>query len=84
MSTSEIGRVFRNEYGRAVAGLVRVFGDIDLAEDAVQVALALRLLGGLSTAQIAHAFLTPPRRPGPKALGPPAHCGGSGHRPEMS
>jgi len=33
---SEIGRVFREEHGRAVAVLVRVLGDIDLAEDAVQ------------------------------------------------
>jgi RNA polymerase sigma-70 factor, ECF subfamily len=33
---SEIERVFRQEYGRAVAVLVRVFGDIDLAEEAVQ------------------------------------------------
>ena len=32
----EIGHVFREEYGRAVAVLVRVFGDIDLAEEAVQ------------------------------------------------
>jgi RNA polymerase sigma-70 factor (ECF subfamily) len=33
---TDIERVFRNEYGRAVAVLVRVFGDIDLAEEAVQ------------------------------------------------
>jgi len=33
---SEIERVFREQYGRAVAVLVRVFGDIDLAEEAVQ------------------------------------------------
>ena len=33
---SEIERVFRSEYGRAVAVLVRVFGDIDIAEEAVQ------------------------------------------------
>ncbi|HMK62729.1 MAG TPA: hypothetical protein VK386_03835 [Acidimicrobiales bacterium] len=33
---SETERVFRQEYGRAVAVLVRVFGDIDLAEEAVQ------------------------------------------------
>jgi len=31
-----IERVFREEYGRAVAVLARVFGDIDVAEDAVQ------------------------------------------------
>ncbi len=31
-----IERVFRDEHGRIVAGLVRRFGDIDLAEDAAQ------------------------------------------------
>jgi RNA polymerase sigma-70 factor, ECF subfamily len=35
-AASEIERVFREEYGRAVAVLVRVFGDIDVAEEAVQ------------------------------------------------
>jgi RNA polymerase sigma-70 factor (ECF subfamily) len=33
---SEIERVFREEYGRAVAVMVRRFGDIDVAEEAVQ------------------------------------------------
>jgi RNA polymerase sigma-70 factor, ECF subfamily len=33
---AEIERVFRQEYGRAVAILVRAFGDIDNAEEAVQ------------------------------------------------
>jgi RNA polymerase sigma-70 factor (ECF subfamily) len=92
---ADVERVFRAEYGRAVAVLARVFGDIDTAEDAVQdareqplqdevkgpvrddrlrliftcchpalattaqVGLTLRLLGGLSTAEIAHAFLVP-------------------------
>ncbi len=37
---SEIDRVFRTEYGRAVAALVRVFGDIDVAQEAVQDAFA--------------------------------------------
>jgi RNA polymerase sigma-70 factor (ECF subfamily) len=32
----EIERVFREQYGRAVAVLARVFGDIDIAEEAVQ------------------------------------------------
>jgi RNA polymerase sigma-70 factor, ECF subfamily len=36
LPASEIARVFRAEYGRAVAVLVRVLGDIDLAEEAVQ------------------------------------------------
>jgi RNA polymerase sigma-70 factor (ECF subfamily) len=32
---TEVERVFTEEYGRAVAVLTRVFGDIDIAEDAV-------------------------------------------------
>ncbi len=36
VGAAEIERVFRAEYGRAVAVLVRVFGDIELAEEAVQ------------------------------------------------
>jgi RNA polymerase sigma-70 factor (ECF subfamily) len=42
-STSEIERVFHEEYGRAVAVLVRHVGDIDLAEEAVQDAFAAAL-----------------------------------------
>jgi RNA polymerase sigma-70 factor (ECF subfamily) len=38
-----IGRIFREESGRSVATLIRIFGDIDLAEDAVQEAFALAL-----------------------------------------
>jgi len=41
LSTHEIERIFREEYGRAVAVLVRRFGDIDLAEEAVQDAFAI-------------------------------------------
>ncbi|MCI4065722.1 RNA polymerase sigma factor [Micromonospora sp. R77] len=33
---TDVDRVFRAEYGRAVAVLVRLLGDIDLAEEAVQ------------------------------------------------
>ena len=40
VTPAEIERVFRAEHGRAVASLVRVFGDIDIAEDAVQDAFA--------------------------------------------
>jgi RNA polymerase sigma-70 factor (ECF subfamily) len=36
LQATEIERVFREEYGRAVAVLVRAFGDIDIAEEAVQ------------------------------------------------
>jgi len=41
LAASEIERVFREEYGRAVAVLVRHFGDIDVAEEAVQDAFAV-------------------------------------------
>lgn len=37
---SAIERVFCEEYGRTVAVLARVFGDIDIAEEAVQEAFA--------------------------------------------
>ncbi|MDQ6876329.1 MAG: RNA polymerase sigma factor, partial [Candidatus Dormibacteraeota bacterium] len=40
MNAAAIERVFREEYGRAVAVLVRRFGDIDVAEEAVQDAFA--------------------------------------------
>src|SRR5690606_32307069 len=36
----EIERVFRAEHGRAIAVLTRAFGDLDIAEDAVQDAFA--------------------------------------------
>jgi RNA polymerase sigma-70 factor (ECF subfamily) len=39
-SDEEIARVFRAEHGRAVAVLVRTFGDIEIAEDAVADAFA--------------------------------------------
>src|SRR6266566_3802777 len=38
-----IGRIFREESGRSVATLIRVFGQIEIAEDAVQDAFALAL-----------------------------------------
>jgi RNA polymerase sigma-70 factor (ECF subfamily) len=34
--TAAVERIFREEYGRVVATLVRLFGDIELAEEAVQ------------------------------------------------
>jgi RNA polymerase sigma-70 factor (ECF subfamily) len=36
LSTAEIERVFRDGYGRAVSALVRICGDIDVAEEVVQ------------------------------------------------
>ena len=41
VAAAEIGRVFREEYGRAVAVLVRFLGDIDTAEEAAQDAFAV-------------------------------------------
>jgi RNA polymerase sigma-70 factor, ECF subfamily len=41
--SSEIERVFREEYGRAVAVLIRYFGDIDVAEEAVQDAFTVAI-----------------------------------------
>ncbi len=38
---SGVERAFREQYGRAVSVLVRVFGDIDIAEDAVQDAFTI-------------------------------------------
>jgi RNA polymerase sigma-70 factor (ECF subfamily) len=40
LPASEVEGVFREEYERAVAVLVRTFGDIDVAEEAVQDAFA--------------------------------------------
>lgn len=40
LAVSEIERLFRQEHGRAIAVLVRVFGDISTAEEAVQDAFA--------------------------------------------
>ncbi|HET7012942.1 MAG TPA: RNA polymerase sigma factor [Streptosporangiaceae bacterium] len=42
-SAAQIERVFREQYGRAVAVLVRHFGDIDMAEESVQDAFAAAL-----------------------------------------
>jgi RNA polymerase sigma-70 factor (ECF subfamily) len=43
LDETEVGRIFREEYGRSVAALIRIFGDIDVAEDAVQEAFAIAL-----------------------------------------
>jgi RNA polymerase sigma-70 factor (ECF subfamily) len=39
----DVGRIFREESGRSVAALIRGFGDIDVAEDAVQEAFTVAL-----------------------------------------
>jgi RNA polymerase sigma-70 factor (ECF subfamily) len=43
LDEADIGRIFREESGRTVAGLIRMFSDIDLAEDVVQDAFAAAL-----------------------------------------
>jgi RNA polymerase sigma-70 factor (ECF subfamily) len=43
LEEADVGRIFREESGRSVAALVRAFGDIDVAEDAVQEAFAVAL-----------------------------------------
>jgi RNA polymerase sigma-70 factor (ECF subfamily) len=43
LNEAGIGRIFREESGRSVAALIRAFGDIDVAEDAVQEAFAIAL-----------------------------------------
>jgi RNA polymerase sigma-70 factor (ECF subfamily) len=43
VAPSDIERVFRSESGRAVASLIRFFGNIDLAEEAVQDAFVVAL-----------------------------------------
>jgi RNA polymerase sigma-70 factor, ECF subfamily len=43
VNATAIERVFRAEYGRSVAVLVRVFGDIDIAEESVQEAFTVAL-----------------------------------------
>src|SRR5262245_61395033 len=43
VTSADIERVFRTESGRAVASLVRFFGDIDIAEEAVQDAFVVAL-----------------------------------------
>ena len=42
-NASDVERVFREDYGRAVATLSRLLGDLGLAEEAVQEALAIAL-----------------------------------------
>jgi RNA polymerase sigma-70 factor (ECF subfamily) len=55
LGDAEVGRIFRQESGRSVAALIRVFGDVDVAEDAVQEAFAVALRKWSGAA--------PPRRP---------------------
>jgi RNA polymerase sigma-70 factor, ECF subfamily len=43
MTASEIEKIFRDEAGRALATLIRIIGDFDLAEDALQDAFAAAL-----------------------------------------
>jgi RNA polymerase sigma-70 factor (ECF subfamily) len=68
--SAEIERVFAQEYGRAVSVLVRVFGDIDIAQDAVQDAFIAALehwpAGGLRPGRPAGSS---PRRATGRSIG---------------
>ena len=77
---AEIERVFRQEYGRAVATLVRLFGDIDVAEEAVQDAFVVAL-----AALAVDRPAAQPRAAGsspPPATGPSTGC--AGRRPDRT
>src|SRR3954465_12941588 len=54
--TAAVERVFREEYGRLIASLVRRFGDIDIAEEAAGEAL----VGGLGREAVVVALETGP------------------------
>src|SRR5919197_3859143 len=43
LDEAAVGRIFREEFGRSVSALIRAFGDIDLAEDAVQDAFVIAI-----------------------------------------
>jgi predicted RNA polymerase sigma factor len=60
--TAVVERVFREEYGRLIASLVRRFGDIDIAEEAASEALVI----ALEKWRLAHHHRGQPRdRPDP-------------------
>ena len=56
LATREIERIYREEYGRVVASLVRRFGDIDIAEEAAGEAL---LVGPRAVAESTAYLPTP-------------------------
>ena len=43
ITATDIDKIFRDEAGRALATLIRLVGDFDLAEDALQDAFAVAL-----------------------------------------
>jgi RNA polymerase sigma-70 factor, ECF subfamily len=92
-----VGRLFREESGRSVATLIRLFGDIDLAEDAVQEAFAVALArwpgdglppnpGGWITTTARNRAVDRLRREsrGRELLGEVAVLASGGHDPGMS
>src|SRR6202012_5200276 len=54
MRVAEIEKIFRDEAGRALATLIRLVGDFDLAEDVLQEAFAVALERWPSEAAIAN------------------------------
>ena len=72
---AELEQIFREESGRAVATLVRLFGDIDIAEEAVQEAfvVAVAAVAGRRACRPTRAAGSSP----PPATGPSTGCAGS-------
>ena len=59
-----VERVFREEYGRLIASLVRRFGDIEIAEEAAGEALVVALEKWADSPAAPAATRRSPRRPG--------------------
>ena len=80
-ATAAIERIYRTEYGRVVASLVRRFGDIDIAEEAAGEALLASVerwpgTGPAQPGRLAHHDRGPPRdRPDPPRVRPAAAAG---------
>ena len=64
---ADIERVFRAEYGRAVAVLTGVFGDLDVAEEAVQEAFTAAVQRWPAAGDVTRPF--PPGTGGPRWAG---------------
>ncbi len=72
---ARVERIFRQEFGRAVATLVRLFGDIDIAEEAVQEAFVVAVQRWPDDRRAAR---TPAAGSSPRpATGPSTGCAGS-------
>src|SRR3982750_4422386 len=82
MTPIEIEKTFRDEAGRALATLIRLVGDFDLAEDALQEAFAVALERWPAAAPPSNpragfgggTGTGPPRRPAIQSAGVAGEC----------